>query len=62
MKLVLSGAFGVEVPSLILETARIFGFEKTGAKIRQRMLEAIESLEKQGIVRVSDERVQLLEG
>lgn len=62
MKLVLVGVFGVEIPALILETARIFGFEKTGAKIRQRMLEAIKSLEKQGVVRVSDERVQLLEG
>lgn len=62
MKLVLTGAYGVEVSALILETARIFGFEKTGAKIRQRMLDAIESLEKQSIVRVSDERVQLLEG
>lgn len=62
MKLVLSGAFGVEIPSLILETARIFGFEKTGTKIRQRMLDAIKLLEKQGAVRVSDERVQLLEG
>lgn len=62
MKLVLAGAYGVEVPSLILETARIFGFEKTGAKIRQRMLDAIGSLKKQGIIRVSDDRVQLLEG
>lgn len=62
MKLVLTGVYGVEVSALILETAKIFGFEKTGAKIKQRMLEAIESLEKQGAVRVSDERVQLLEG
>lgn len=62
MKLVLTGAYGVEVPALILETARIFGYEKTGAKIKQRMQDAIASLEKQGAVRVSDERVQLLEG
>ena len=61
MKLVLSGAFGLEIPVLILDTARIFGFEKTGVKIKQRMTEAIESLNKQGVIRVADERVQLLE-
>lgn len=61
IKLVLAGAFGVEVSALILETARIFGFEKTGAKIKQSILKALNSLEEKNIVRISDERVQLLE-
>lgn len=61
MKLVLSGAFGVETAALILETARIFGFEKTGVKIKQRLMLAMESLQSQGCIRVSDGRVQLLE-
>lgn len=61
IKLVLDGAFGVEVPALILETARIFGFEKTGVKIRQFISKALDALEAESIVRISDERVQLLE-
>lgn len=61
MKLVLSGAFGVETATLILETARIFGFEKTGVKIKQRLMLAMESLQLQGCIRVFDGRVQLLE-
>lgn len=61
IKLVLDGAFGVEVSALVLETARIFGFEKTGVKIRQSILKALNALETKSIVRISDERVQLLE-
>ena len=61
MKYVLNGAFGVEVSVLILETARIFGFEKTGVKIKQRMSLAVDSLCKKGLVRVSDGKAQLLE-
>lgn len=62
MKLVLTGAYGIDVPALILETAKIFGFMKMGAKIKQRMQDAIDALEKQGVVRVTNEKVQLLEG
>ena len=61
MKIVLSGAFGVETSALILETARIFGFEKAGIKIRKKLMIAIESLKAKGYIRVSDDRVQLLE-
>lgn len=61
IKIVLTGAYGVEIASLILETARIFGFEKTGVKIKRRINMAMESLEHKGDIRVADGRVQLLE-
>ena len=62
MERVLKNAFGMERNALILETARIFGFERTGTKIKRVMNEAIDYLENNQIVRVSDDKIQLLGG
>ena len=62
MKKVLYGAYGMERNTLIFETARVFGFERTGVNIKRSMNEAIDYLEKQNVVRISDDKIQLVEG
>lgn len=62
MKKVLYGAYGMERNTLIFETARVFGFVRTGVNIRCSMNEAIDYLEKQNVVRISDDKIQLVEG
>lgn len=62
MKKVLYGAYGMERNTLIFETARVFGFERTGVNIKRSMNEAIDYLEMQDVVRISDDKIQLMEG
>ena len=52
----------MERNTLIFETARVFGFERTGVNIKRSMNEAIDYLEKQNVVRISDDKIQLVEG
>ena len=44
MRLVAQYALGISAESLIVETARVFGFNHTGEKVRERFLEVYEEL------------------
>ena len=44
MRLVAQYALGISVESLIVETARVFGINHTGEKVRERVLEAYKKL------------------
>jgi len=44
MRLIAQYALGISVESLIVETARVFGFNHTGEKVRERFVEAYEEL------------------
>ncbi|MCJ7424310.1 hypothetical protein MUP01_08600 [Candidatus Bathyarchaeota archaeon] len=44
MRLVAQYAFGISIESLIVETARVFGINHTGGKVRERVLEAYKKL------------------
>lgn len=61
MLAVISNSFGIERKQLILETARIFGYDRTGNKIVTHMNEAINFLVKKGKIRILDEKIQLVE-
>ena len=61
MEQILSGAIGMDRNILIQETAKIFGFERLGPRIRNRANEAIAHLEHRGRIAIRDEKVQLLE-
>lgn len=61
MEKVLVGAYGMERSVLCSEAAKIFGFERTGAKIKQRTNEAVDYLIRIGKVSAYDDKVQLLE-
>lgn len=62
MKKILVGAFGMERVVLCSEAAKIFGFERSGQKIKQRTNEAVDYLVKNRIVSDVDDKIQLLEG
>lgn len=62
MEKILVGAYGMERSVLCAEAAKVFGFERTGAKIKQRTNEAIEYLISAKKVSDYDNKIQLLEG
>ena len=44
MKLIAKYALGISVESLIVETARVFGFNRTGENIRERIYDIYKRL------------------
>jgi len=50
MLLIIRHAVGIGVDSLIKETANIFGFNRTGNRIRDRLLKECEALQRKGTV------------
>lgn len=62
MEKVLVGAYGMDRSVLCSEAAKVFGFERTGAKIKQRTNEAVDYLVRTGKVSDYDDKIQLLEG
>lgn len=60
MEKILVGAYGIERNVLCLETARIFGFERTGPKIKQRTNEALNYLIRTKMVSCYDDKIQLI--
>ena len=61
MEKILVGAYGMERTVLCSEAARVFGFERTGSKIKQRTNEAVDFLIRTGKVSDYDDKIQLLE-
>lgn len=61
MEIILVGTYGMDCKVLYAEAAKIFGFERTGAKIKQRMDEAVDYLVRTGKVTNYDNKIQLLE-
>lgn len=62
MEKILYGAYGMDRSVLCSEAAKVFGFERTGAKIKQRTNEAVDYLVRTGKVSDYDDKIQLLEG
>ena len=62
MEKILAGAYGIDRSVLCSEAAKVFGFERTGAKIKQRTNEAVDYLVRTGKVSDYDDKIQLLEG
>ena len=62
MEKILVGAYGMDRTVLCSEVAKIFGFERSGAKIKQRTNEAVDYLVRTGKVSDYDDKIQLLEG
>ncbi len=62
MEEVLVDAYGMDRSVLCSEAAKVFGFERTGAKIKQRTNEAVDYLVRTGKVSAYDDKIQLLEG
>ena len=52
---------GLSLPQeeLVINTARLFGFQRTGAKSRPRILEAIALNERNGVFRRTGETIAL---
>ena len=50
MLLIIHQAVGIGVDSLIKETANVFGFNRTGNRIRDRLLKECEVLQQKGTV------------
>ncbi|MGN0536516.1 MAG: AAA domain-containing protein [Acutalibacteraceae bacterium] len=62
MEKILIGAYGMDRDVLCSEAAKVFGFERTGAKIKQRTNEAVDYLVRTRKVSDYDDKIQLLEG
>ena len=62
MEKILVGAYGMDRTVLCSEAAKVFGFERTGAKIKQRTNEAVDYLIRTRKVSDYDDKIQLLEG
>ena len=62
MEKILVGAYGMERAVLCSETAKVFGFERTGVKIKQRTNEAVDFLIRTEKVSDYDDKIQLREG
>jgi very-short-patch-repair endonuclease len=62
MEKILVGAYGMDRSILCSEAAKVFGFERTGSKIKQRTNEAVDYLVRTGKVSDYDDKIQLLEG
>jgi len=50
MLLIIRHAVGISVESLLVETARIFGFNRTGDNIRKELLKIIKTLQQEGTI------------
>lgn len=61
MEKILHGAYGMERNVLCSETAKVFGFERLGPKIKPRTGEAIEYLVNNDKISIADNKIQLLE-
>jgi very-short-patch-repair endonuclease len=59
MTLILQQCVGMESDALIIEVARLFGFSKTGDKIRQRLVDCLEKLQDNGKIIYTGESVTL---
>lgn len=62
MEKILVGAYGMSRAVLCSEAAKVFGFERSGPKIKQRMNEAVDYLVCIDKVSDYDDKIQLLEG
>lgn len=62
MEKILVGAYGMDRSVLCSEAAKVFGFERSGAKIKQRTNEAVDYLVRTRKVSDYDDKIQLLEG
>ena len=61
MCVIISHSYGLEESQLIIETARVFGYVRTGPKITGRMSEAIALLLDTGTIRIIDGKIQFSE-
>ena len=62
METILRGTVGVRREELIEKTMRIFGFQRKTAALKERMNQAVETLERERKVKIlSGDRIQLLE-
>ena len=61
MERILVGAYGIDRNELCSEAARVFGFERSGAKIKQRTNEAVDYLIESHKVSDYDNKIQLME-
>lgn len=61
MEKILIGAYGIDRSVLCSEAAKVFGFERSGAKIKQRTNEAVDYLIRTKKVSDYDDKIQLLE-
>ncbi len=50
MILIIRQAVGISVESLLIETARIFGFNRTGDNIRKELIKVFKELQEEGII------------
>ena len=55
--LVVQHSVGIGVQSLLSETAKVFGFNRTGDKIKDVLLEQLQSLEASGQVNIHEDVV-----
>lgn len=58
---VVKKAVGINMDDLFVETARIFGFSRTGGKIQLAMLEAMEYLKDSGRIRESNNYINVVD-
>jgi hypothetical protein len=59
---ILERAFSLSLDELTLQAARLFGFQRTGREIRERILAVVDSVAMSGNIQVTEDRVQLGRG
>ena len=59
MALIVQHAVGISLESLIAETRRLFGFNRSGSSIKERLFAEFEQLQRSGLLSVHDGRVSL---
>lgn len=59
MLLTVQHAVGISLESLIAATRRLFGFNRSGGSIKERLLAELEGLQRNGLLSVHDGRVSL---
>lgn len=59
---IIEKAYGIDRNILCAETAKIFGFERTGSNIKQRTHDAIDYLIRMNKISINNDKIQLLEG
>jgi hypothetical protein len=59
MRLILQHDIGMSAESLINQSARLFGFSKTGSNIKQRLSREYQTLLEKGIITQNDNTVTL---
>ena len=60
MLLIIRHAVGISVESLLVETTRIFGFNRTGDNIRKELLKIIKTLQQEGTIIQNGDLVTLV--